>query len=633
MKQNSKRLRWGATAGLLAVAAAGLLGACNSHPVEYATATGAVSVYQDRSPDSAAAVDILWVIDNSGSMCEEQAALRENFRDFIDEIGSRNIDFHIGVTTTQMLDSYSPEPVAIPGRLQTVPQPIPTTYSAPGSTTGGCAGNEGDPNVSDDGYQPVRDNIELAIGCTKDPSQWQQLTNVTDEEIACKMGLKRDCAEPADPESLFPTTPAGASPGPETPEADNPYRTFGKFLSAEDYRVNGQLDLERLRDDFSCASLVGTRGFAVEKGLAAAVKAVSPEMTGGTEENPIDESAPNFGFLRDKANFATIFVSDENDCSHDGSLEDAGQCGDDVCEFVNSPTYPDSPLISPQKLATDMVTNLAETKGRNVEKSVDDIRNSVVVASINGNWRRYNEEPASYPEGTAPTDVNALSCDSGLDASIEKKVSCLSSFGSAYSGDRYERFLRQFNQKYVFPDIPDSPDQHAPGLICQPDSIPQTLANIGQTIAGSVSQCIFDVPFECSTTDECPAFYYGDGTSACVPFGNSGKSYCNSGVQVRMYPGKGDSAHTFEELQQHEYCIPDSIDSTMTPGGCVVKRDEYEFQPCPGAETQAVDMIWTDPLYFEKLAGYDVELVYTLLPDNADNGGGADAGTGADTAP
>lgn len=45
-------------------------------------------------------MDILWVIDNSGSMGDEQRALGENFSAFIKEFINKDIDFQMAVTTT-----------------------------------------------------------------------------------------------------------------------------------------------------------------------------------------------------------------------------------------------------------------------------------------------------------------------------------------------------------------------------------------------------------------------------------------------------------------------------------------------------------------------------------------------------
>jgi len=47
-----------------------------------------------------AKLDILWVIDNSGSMGDEQRALGENFQAFIKEFVDKDIDFKMAVTTT-----------------------------------------------------------------------------------------------------------------------------------------------------------------------------------------------------------------------------------------------------------------------------------------------------------------------------------------------------------------------------------------------------------------------------------------------------------------------------------------------------------------------------------------------------
>lgn len=47
-------------------------------------------------------VDILWVIDDSSSMAEEQERVANGFESFISTLDETNIDFHIGVVTTNM---------------------------------------------------------------------------------------------------------------------------------------------------------------------------------------------------------------------------------------------------------------------------------------------------------------------------------------------------------------------------------------------------------------------------------------------------------------------------------------------------------------------------------------------------
>lgn len=49
-------------------------------------------------------VDILWVIDDSGSMANERALLVANFTRFLAELTTLQVDFHMGVTSLNMVD-------------------------------------------------------------------------------------------------------------------------------------------------------------------------------------------------------------------------------------------------------------------------------------------------------------------------------------------------------------------------------------------------------------------------------------------------------------------------------------------------------------------------------------------------
>lgn len=57
-------------------------------------------------------VDILWVIDNSGSMREEQAALAYNFDAFINKFIEKDIDFKMAITTTDPRYNNAGRPVS-----------------------------------------------------------------------------------------------------------------------------------------------------------------------------------------------------------------------------------------------------------------------------------------------------------------------------------------------------------------------------------------------------------------------------------------------------------------------------------------------------------------------------------------
>ena len=60
-------------------------------------------------------IDMLWVIDNSGSMCEEQDNLTRNIENFVNGLIELESDFRFAVVTTDMRDTYHM------GRFQNTP--------------------------------------------------------------------------------------------------------------------------------------------------------------------------------------------------------------------------------------------------------------------------------------------------------------------------------------------------------------------------------------------------------------------------------------------------------------------------------------------------------------------------------
>ncbi|MFZ5482124.1 MAG: hypothetical protein ACOZNI_35515 [Myxococcota bacterium] len=139
---------------------------------------------------SSNAVDILWVIDNSPSMQNEQAAIAEGAASFIDHVESTDMDFHIGVIDSDMA-------------------------------------------------------------------------------------------------------------------SDNP--NAGKLLGNPTYLHAG---IDGYEDMFRAVVMMDGDGDDKERSFEAAVAALTPPLT----------STANFGFLREEALLAVIFVSDENDCSDFGAL-------------------------------------------------------------------------------------------------------------------------------------------------------------------------------------------------------------------------------------------------------------------------------------------------------------------------
>jgi hypothetical protein len=79
---------------------------CNSHPLTPIHVDSFVEKRDEyRQPDRPpATVDILFMIDNSGSMDEEQANLAANFGAFIDLIVATRADFRIAIISSDMVD-------------------------------------------------------------------------------------------------------------------------------------------------------------------------------------------------------------------------------------------------------------------------------------------------------------------------------------------------------------------------------------------------------------------------------------------------------------------------------------------------------------------------------------------------
>ncbi len=257
-------------------------------------------------------MDILWVVDNSGSICQEQKALRDNFDAFIDGLDDALLDFHIAVTTTHAPGedaSYTGEPVAVEGRIQSTPQPIPGFDVE-------CVGTFDAASRAFTDFVPTRDALAIAVECMETPDT--TLLDVTDAQLNC---AHPDSATPGCAATTGGVDRDGSFTMTDVFPLATEYRAIPKVLRAEEYVTGGNLDAERLRSDFAYMSLVGTRGYGLEKGLQAAVEAVSPELTSLVSESPsADVTAPNHGFLRRDSGFTMIFVTNENDCSHDGDI-------------------------------------------------------------------------------------------------------------------------------------------------------------------------------------------------------------------------------------------------------------------------------------------------------------------------
>ena len=542
-------------------------------------------------------LDVLWVIDNSESMCQEQRVLRDNFGNFIWGLShSYPRDVHVGVTTTHAGDAPS-EKVAEFGALQSTPNVVPAAVDE-------CRfGRDSDGTIDRDDLRPIREQIEAAIECTRDPQKFRYLKNWGEDDIRCALlgdeAPDDACAEAQkNPETfgveqLFPcANKFGKTCGKS--ELRQVYREIPKVIRSTDPRYresDGSVDFQKMKRDFECASFVGTRGSNREQGLRAAVKAVSPEMTGGTPSEPTDESAPNHGLLRKYADLLVVFVTDENDCSHSPEKSnelDAYGCGEMNCYF---PTKGDdqAPLMSTDKLADQFMSNLAASKG--VEKVPE---NDVTFASIHGGYKRYDGPVMRQ-------------CTKSQQEHLRKmRHVCSTRLGSAASGDRYEDFLKNFSR--FRPHQPSS-GGHLKGWMCD-GRLQPALEDIYPSFERP-DPCLRERAMSCDSGDDCPDYQWRESSGeVCRRWGKSDRKYCDSALQARL------TAHARVEspakaLRETGICVPGSITVEGLANGCVVKSEAYEWQPCPGAQKDAVQLDWNDELVPDPARQLvDVQLIY-----------------------
>lgn len=200
-------------------------------------------------------VDVLFVIDNSGSMGEEQQALSRNFASFVEILDAPGLraNYRLGVTTTdtgskQVNGCKTPENGAL--QLQSCKDRPEAFIDASGVTN--------------------RYNTACNSVCKLGSEQLQILPSRIDEskELAPRAWLER---------------------------------------------IHGQSNLKNsdvsIAEAFGCFGPQGIDGCGFESQLESMYQALKQS------EEPTSQDHPNFGFLRDDAVLAVVHVSDELDCS------------------------------------------------------------------------------------------------------------------------------------------------------------------------------------------------------------------------------------------------------------------------------------------------------------------------------
>ncbi|HLT38608.1 MAG TPA: hypothetical protein VK034_20110 [Enhygromyxa sp.] len=197
-------------------------------------------------------VDFLFVIDNSGSMSEEQMALVTSFPGFIATISDTLMaqDYHLMVTDTDAASVGASSLSLVNGQVMCDPHPTCCQ-----GICNGIGGIQIQPPPTQCNGEPC-ENFPLPSGCD------------------AELGAGRD--------------------------KDLDDQSCG-IAGDIRYMLDSQPNLEQT---FSCAALVGAGGDGLEKPMEAMMQAIGPQSQAG---------GCNEGFLRDDAVLVVTVISDEDD--------------------------------------------------------------------------------------------------------------------------------------------------------------------------------------------------------------------------------------------------------------------------------------------------------------------------------
>ena len=374
-------------------------------------------------------IDMLWVVDNSASMCDEQRSLAESFAAFEHRVSSFfTLDPHVAVTTQDVrCDIDGVRVVASKGVFNTVPatvSPPPCQERRVRSclSDDACANMDcvvrgqcalDDPSCSCDGA--------LGEWACAGPSTESCLTNPNG---SVNSWCRRRCTTDADCQALF-GDPAYVCQQPSANAAD-----WGCVLppatSACPATVPPILDASD-SDLFPCVAAVGVnqeRCFRYDEGMNAALLAL--DRTGPNAEQAA-------AFLRDGALLVLVFVADEDDCS-----VAAGQYvdGADRITCASLPTTDDGGPLQPVSYFAERFMGLVHDPSK------------VIVAAIDGDSTA--TDPAQVAADRA---AFAASKFGGGEACHQQTSICSSDQGAADFGARYLALTESFGTNGLYLNI------------------------------------------------------------------------------------------------------------------------------------------------------------------------------------
>ena len=302
--------------------------------------------FTQNGKEITAKMDILWVIDNSGSMIEEQKNLRDNFNSFITEFVGKGYDFRIAVTTTDawLTNIYETNPPSVAAA-----ETQPATHNDPSHPKNGLPYAKYDYFKANGAISSACDNWN---GSGPDPDEYFQ-----DEPLLSSAFLDGNVSYGEQEAGVV--TVEGSASGYSLISSDDPTIDFSLSNSG------AANDVEVV---FGKNILQGVCGSGQESGIRSMLTAL---------ENPA-----NAGFPRADAHLAVILVSDEEDA------------------LVDEATYPEFSITNVDSAIKDKLT------GENTYSfhTISILEGDSSCLSFSGSGSAYGtkyEELAALSEGKA----------------------------------------------------------------------------------------------------------------------------------------------------------------------------------------------------------------------------------------
>jgi hypothetical protein len=379
--------------------------ACQQYPFLYRPHQRIATTTVHEIVMNSANTDILFVIDNSGSMQEEQINVIRNTGVFISALSESENAYQVGVVTTNALDQ--------------MPDQTPNSPPIDGGRLRMKHASNSDLLAA---------NPDFGLGGSVD------------------LGLDIPCAN----------------------------TTRDPAASTLNYLVRPALDSNNLeaerchliKDFMATVASLGTDGSGTEAGLLAAREAFDPQLALVQDNNKT--------FLRDAADLALIFLSDEEDCSRSIYADDR----------PNSYCY-EAPTLNSDIPVDSLVGFFAALKDGGVRK----VRGALIAGGVKGGESGADFNPSgcrianSLPSSacacwSSSGDDFACTYPPGVPHPCEHASGCTSPGCEALAAVRYHGFMNDLRQQRLSVGFSGGTYEDS---ICQ-EQYDRTLLNIARTV-------------------------------------------------------------------------------------------------------------------------------------------------------